>query len=662
MAEDLDLSIIIVNWNVRDLLRDCLQSLRREMRLPRDRYETIVVDNASADGSVEMLRSEFPDVQLIVSDANLGFAGGCEAGYAIARGRRILLLNPDTVVLDQAIDRMMAEMDARPDAGVIGSRLLNSDGSFQRAAGGAFPSLANVAWNYLFLDRLLPFRRAPSPVFMRDDDPGVIDIDWVSGAAMLIRREVIGERIFDPHYFMFGEDMDLCDRVRRAGWRVLYSGRQSIVHHHGRSFSAQSSLEVLANVYKGPRRFFQLRHPPAAVLVYDVVVLTGYLIRWPLFRLLAMAKPGGSYDEMARFSRRYVWIMFQLMLGPRRQPAKPAQPVASRPRPPPGPDEPTAARGVSPPETAGARAETSGEGGRAPRFSVIMNVYNGEAYLPDAIESVLAQTFADWELIIWDDCSTDGSPEVCARYQDSRIRRVRSPERVSIAEARNHAIGQARGEWVAFLDQDDIWSPGKLAAQNALIEAGDDRLGLVYGRALRFDRRGRRWPFDTWYGPRPLPEGDIFATLMQQPSFIALSSVAIRRSALDSIGPIPPDVVYCPDYYLTLHVARRWRAACLQALCCLYRVHGTNMSYVYRRQIHQEILHIVETAAPDEHQILQRRRRVHETWIGVEEIRGGDGVWAGLSRILRSGSVAYLTLRPLLLLGRSIRHRAMRHR
>jgi glycosyltransferase involved in cell wall biosynthesis len=294
--------------------------------------------------------------------------------------------------------------------------------------------------------------------------------------------------------------------------------------------------------------------------------------------------------------------------------------------------------------------------------SVIMNVYNGEAFLAEAIDCVFAQTFTDWELILWDDCSTDDSAAVCARYDDPRVRYFRHPVRVSIGEARNHAIAEARGEWLAFLDQDDIWLPDKLARQNAVIAADcDGRLGLVYGRTLRFDPRGRRSDFDPWYGPQPLPQGDIFEDLLRRPSFIALSSVAIRATALHDIGAIPPTVVYCPDYYLCLHVAERYRALCLQDLCCLYREHGANMSKAYRRQIHEEAIHIIESAArPSQQHILRRRRIVHQTWIGVEQLRSGGEVWAGLSRILFRGSLPYLIVRPLLIFGRRVRRMAAR--
>lgn len=316
MARAPDLSIIIVNWNVRDLLRECLFSLAPQVARARTRFEVIVVDNASSDGSVDMLRAEFPAVRLLVSRENLGFAGGCEAGYQVARGRCILLLNPDTEVPAGAIGQMLADLDAHPRAAVVGSRLVNSDGSFQRAAGGAFPSLANLVWNYLFLHRLLPRGWGPTAVYFQHDPPGLSEVDWVSGAALLFRRNAVGERIFDPHYFLFGEDMDLCDRLRREGWQVLYSANQTIVHHHGQSLKNQPSMEVLANVYRGPRRFFRARHGRAATVVYDAILLAGYLIRWPLFGVLDIILPRRGYGDLSRFSRRYVWIMLQTMRAP----------------------------------------------------------------------------------------------------------------------------------------------------------------------------------------------------------------------------------------------------------------------------------------------------------------------------------------------------------
>ena len=313
MTDPLELSILIVNWNVRDLLRDCLDSLLRRTRLPAERYEVIVVDNASADDSTDMLRREFPSVRLIASETNLGFVEGCQVAYDASRGTLILLLNPDTVVLDGAIDRMLEDMKGHLDAGIIGSRLLNRDGSFQRAGGGAFPTLAGVAWNYLFFNRFLPRRWGPPPVFLEDDRAGISEIDWVSGAALMFRRDIVGERIFNRAYFMFGEDMELCDRVRRQGWKILYSANQSIIHYHGESMRKQSSAEVLSTIYKGPRTFFKQRNGPVTVFCYDAVLLAGFLMRWAAAGMLSPFVKDRDYAESARFSRQFIMVMLRSM-------------------------------------------------------------------------------------------------------------------------------------------------------------------------------------------------------------------------------------------------------------------------------------------------------------------------------------------------------------
>ncbi|MGE4321810.1 MAG: glycosyltransferase family 2 protein [Sphingobium sp.] len=308
------IAIIIVNWNVRELLRGCLAAIARDGGARGGHVETIVVDNDSADGSAAMVRQQFPWVRLIESGANLGFARGCQRGYEATDAPVVMLLNPDTVVDPGAIGSMLATIEADARIGILGSRLRNSDGSFQRASGGAFPTLANLAWNYLFLGAVLPRRWAPPAVYLDRDLPGIRSIDWVSGASLTFRRDAVGARIFHPDYFMFGEDMELCHRVAHAGWRVLYSANQTITHHHGQSFAQQRATEVLASVYKGPRLFFRRGRGPIARLAYDLILLTGYTSRWLLFSLLALLRPGRGHGAMARFSRRYLMAMAGTML------------------------------------------------------------------------------------------------------------------------------------------------------------------------------------------------------------------------------------------------------------------------------------------------------------------------------------------------------------
>ncbi|MEL6239407.1 MAG: glycosyltransferase family 2 protein, partial [Pseudomonadota bacterium] len=300
-----ELAIIIVNWNVRDLLADCLEAVKERTQLSPGVFETIVVDNASADGSVEMLRDKFPWVRVIEAGDNIGFAPGCQLGYEATDAPFVLLLNPDTVVHDNAIDTMLATIKADERIGVLGSRLLNSDGSFQRAAGGAFPTLYNLLCNYMFIGRLLPQALRPEPVYITQDTSDLRDIQWVSGASLLFRRSVVGDQIFAPDFFMFGEDMDLCRRVAEAGYRVVFSGRQTITHHHGRSFSKQPSMEVVGTVFKGPRAFFRRDRGAISLLAYDAILFVGYAGRWAAFSALSIIRPGREYGTMAQFCRRY---------------------------------------------------------------------------------------------------------------------------------------------------------------------------------------------------------------------------------------------------------------------------------------------------------------------------------------------------------------------
>lgn len=312
-----NLAIIIVNWNVKDHLAACIEAVRDNTHLHKESYRIIVVDNDSGDGSADMIRMRFPDVTLIESGSNLGFAQGCQLGYEQTDAPFVMLLNPDTIAGPGAIDSMLATVQADEKIGVLGSRLLHTDGSHQRASGGAFPTLLNLAWNYAFLDRLLPASWAPDPVYISGDPQGIIAIDWVSGASLTFRREAVGERIFSPDIFMFGEDMELCDRVAREGWKVLYSAEQTITHHQGQSFAQQESLEVLSSIYKGPRAFFKRNRGPVALLAYDLILFLGYSVRWLAFSLLSILGGQQKHREMARFSGRYVSILVKTRTGSR---------------------------------------------------------------------------------------------------------------------------------------------------------------------------------------------------------------------------------------------------------------------------------------------------------------------------------------------------------
>jgi len=292
-----------------------------------------------------------------------------------------------------------------------------------------------------------------------------------------------------------------------------------------------------------------------------------------------------------------------------------------------------------------------------PLVSIIMNVRNGAPTLWEALDSVLAQTFADWELIAWDDRSTDNSAAVIAECPDPRIRYFLSPEETPLGRARSEAIRKAGGEWLAFLDQDDIWLPHKLEKQLALTA---ESVGLIYGRTVRFYPNGMERDYDWAHEYQLLPEGDIFTQLFTHSCFIAMSSAVFRRSAIEAVGGIPDEVKIIPDYHLYVAVARRYAVRAVQEVVCRYRMHPDSMSQTTALAMHREALGLIESWASQlDPRTVGLCRRRHLTAIALEEIRRPATRRQGIVRLLREGSVASQVKRPFAFLFHVLR-RALR--
>ncbi len=239
-------SVIIVSWETRDKLAAALRSLA-SCTLP---LEVIVVDNGSRDGSVAMVRRDFPEVLLLVNEVNRGFGAANNQGMAIATGRYFFLLNSDAELRPRALEQMVAYAEAHPRVGVVGARLRYPDGRWQ-AEGMRFPSLGDELARMVGFDRLRPVG------MQRGDSP--YETDWVQGAAMLVRRKVWEEvGGFDESIFMYGEEMEWCARIRAAGWQIVIVPQAEIIHHGGVSVE-RVPLKRRALVYSGKRYFF-LRH------------------------------------------------------------------------------------------------------------------------------------------------------------------------------------------------------------------------------------------------------------------------------------------------------------------------------------------------------------------------------------------------------------------
>jgi hypothetical protein len=258
-----------------------------------------------------MVAAEFPNVRLTANRENLGFGRANNRAFAECRGRFILLLNPDTEIRSGAILRMLELMKNIPDAGIVGARLINTDGSFQRSSGGALPTLYNVAWHYFFLNELLPKRWTPKPTFLVEDLEGTFDIGWVSGAALMLRRQAVGENIFDDRFFMYGEDLELCDRMHATGWRVLYTSEATVMHHLRQSLAKQTSAEILASAVTGNRAYFQIRHGRLKTWLYDLMLTIGYIVRWTCFIVLAGLRRRTGDAEKRVTNGRYAAVSFR---------------------------------------------------------------------------------------------------------------------------------------------------------------------------------------------------------------------------------------------------------------------------------------------------------------------------------------------------------------
>lgn len=277
----MDVSIVIVSYNGRDFLRRCLSSIQQHTR--GIEFEVIVVDNASADGTPEMVAKEFPQATLVRRASNAGFAVAVNQGAAIAKGNAVLILNPDAELLDDALSRMLIYLNQHPDIGILAPKLLDGDGSLQLSC-RAFPNYAVALFNrYSLLTRILPKNRLSARYLMTTfDHSAIADVDWISAACWLLPRRTL-ERVgpLDEGYFWSIEDVDYCQRVHRSGLRVVYFPEVAVQHHIGVSSATLPNRAIIAR-HHGMWRYYRSYLRPGSPLakpVMDVLVRGGIWLR-----------------------------------------------------------------------------------------------------------------------------------------------------------------------------------------------------------------------------------------------------------------------------------------------------------------------------------------------------------------------------------------------
>ena len=271
------LSVILVNHNARQLTLDCLASIAAKTRTP---HEIILVDNASADGSVEAVRRRFPQAVIIANQANNGFARANNQGMEIARGKYVILLNNDTVLKNDALDQMGAFLEANPRAGALTCKLYDADGVTVQKNCRSFPSLLGTMFGRAsLLTRFFPRNPWSSRNLLTDwDYNSARAVDWISGAALMVRREVIERvgRLDDKTYYMYWEDTDWCKRIRDAGWEICFTPAGEIVHLTGQGAGKRPlrlRLAMIYHLHRSAYRYFRKHYyqnpfHPLAVLAF----------------------------------------------------------------------------------------------------------------------------------------------------------------------------------------------------------------------------------------------------------------------------------------------------------------------------------------------------------------------------------------------------------
>lgn len=291
------ITVSIVSYNTRELLRKCLQTLADQ----NEPLQIIVVDNGSTDGSIEMVRADFPDVELIESGGNIGFGRANNLAFERARGRYFLLLNSDAFPQAGALTTLRQWMDARPHVGAVGPQLLFPDGALQ-ISWGDDPQRGGIVWEQTFLGavraRLLPSRVA-------SDEVGARAVDQLPGACELVRSEAyrqIGG--FDPHYWMYVEDVDFNITLRAAGWRIWFVPTARVTHHLGGSSGKWQSRARMVAAYNASRFYFYgKREGAGAAQSVKRWMIVGALLRSAIWTSLFWFKPA-ALEKIKLF--RYV--------------------------------------------------------------------------------------------------------------------------------------------------------------------------------------------------------------------------------------------------------------------------------------------------------------------------------------------------------------------
>ena len=289
-----DLSIIIVNWNTGDLLLECIQSIKETIK--NYEYEVFVVDNASSDSSLENAEHKHSDLIILKNQKNLGFAKGNNLALSRCQGRFILLLNPDTILIDDAVDRMCEYLDAHPSTVVIGPRLLNDDGSHQPSTACSYPTLSIIINEASGLIKLFPKFSSTRGLYIRSRENKSIEVDWVSGACLMTRAEIIQKvGMLNEGFHLYYEDQEWCYRIKKSGYKIIFFPQAKVLHYGNQSIR-RLTLDDFKKNQINHRQYLQNFNNPFEAFLASKIYFWGLVMKW----LIALTRNMLANDEKSR--------------------------------------------------------------------------------------------------------------------------------------------------------------------------------------------------------------------------------------------------------------------------------------------------------------------------------------------------------------------------
>lgn len=313
------LSIVIVTWNAKKFVQECLRSLEENAGLPA---EIIVVDNASSDGTPELVRSEFPGVTFIQNPENFGFAKANNIGLTRSRGQYICLVNSDVNVLPDCMPKLVAYMETNPSIGMLGPQMLGSDGKVGRSS-MRFPTIWNLFCRAIALDNLFPGQRWVGAQMMADfQHDHTMDVEVLNGWFWMVRREALNNvGLLDERFFIYGEDIDWCRRFRTAGWRIVFYADARSVHYGGAS-SAAAPVRFYIEMQRANFQYWQKHHSNFSCFLYCGVVLIHQVLRTIGYSAAYLANADARDREGHNIRRSIATILW--LIGPKTAILKPA--------------------------------------------------------------------------------------------------------------------------------------------------------------------------------------------------------------------------------------------------------------------------------------------------------------------------------------------------